>query len=255
MKSLLLTLGHNSAAILIENDQVIWGYETERLSGQKSDSLFPQIVLDAKNLHRPDMVYATHWAPSGNISDMSRKHWKPEVFDGIPIRTLHPTQRTHHDTHMTAAACYAGQEFVTRQGVFGLVTDGFGTLGEHFSIYEVSHGTPVLTKRVHGYETSLGLCYQSATAFMGMKMHEDEYKLLGYEVHCPMDIAQRVDDLSYAKAYEWFQNMNKSIYASKIYPISSTAAIAFTRKTHFRHLGDVCKLFNIRDPTSFDGRA
>lgn len=254
MKSLLLTLGHNSSAILIKDGQVIWGYETERLSGVKSDSHFPQMVLDAKNLHKPDMVYATHWAPTGKLSDMSRKHWKPEAFDGVPIRSL-AIDRTHHDTHMAAAISYAGKEFSTRRDVYGIVIDGFGTLGEHFSIYELKHGVPHLIRRVHGYETSLGLWYQYATAFMGMKMHEDEYKLLGYQVHCPMDIWQRVTDLADNHANQWMMKMDKSIYGSKYDPMYDIDALANIKEMHFQHLADVCKRFDIRDPSSADGRA
>lgn len=254
MKSLLLTLGHNSSAILIKDGKVVWGYETERLSGHKSDSLFPQIVLDAKNAHKPDIVYATHWAPSGLLKDMSHKHWKPEALENVPIRSL-TFDRTHHDTHIAAAAAYAGYEFTTRQNVYGLVIDGFGTLGEHFSIYKFEHGVPILHKRVHGYETSLGLWYQYATAFMGMKMHEDEYKLLGYEVHCPLDIAQRVEQFADRRADQWVFDMDKSIYGSKFDPIYNLDALAAIKEKHYKHLTEVCNRFDIKDPSSAEGRA
>ena len=39
MKSLLITLGHNSSAIFVDGDTLI-GYEEERLTGIKSDSQF-----------------------------------------------------------------------------------------------------------------------------------------------------------------------------------------------------------------------
>ena len=129
MKNLLLTLGHNSSAILIEDNKLIWGYETERITGVKSDSRFPQPVLDFVGGVKPDIVYATHWAPTGKLSDMSAKHWRPEVFDGVPVRTL-SVNRTHHDTHMYGAMCYAGPEFPLDRS-FGIVVDGFGTMGEH----------------------------------------------------------------------------------------------------------------------------
>ena len=39
-KNLLLTLGHNSSAVLMDDDKVVCGYENERLSKVKSDSAF-----------------------------------------------------------------------------------------------------------------------------------------------------------------------------------------------------------------------
>jgi carbamoyltransferase len=254
LKNLLLTLGHNSSAILIEDGKLIWGYETERLTGVKSDSRFPEAVLKHKDVKGVDMVYATHWAPTGRLSDVGRKYWVPETFDGVPVRSL-DFERTHHDTHMAAAMCYAGDEFRTRKNVYGLVIDGFGTLGEHLSIYKFVHGSPVLLKRVHGYETSLGLWYQYATAFMGMKMHEDEYKLLGYEVHCPMNIADKVDRAADTHAYKWLDAMGESVYGSAYDPLYDVSALDNIRAKHFQHLGTVCDAFSIQDPTSQAGRA
>jgi len=254
VKNLLLTLGHNSSAMLIEDDQVIWGYETERLSGQKSDSRFPKIVLDAKNFYKPDMVYATHWAPTCRLRDMSAKHWDPSSFDGVPMRSLR-LDRSHHDTHLAGAMSYAGPFFTTRTGVYGLVIDGFGTLGEHLSVYEFKHGQPILRRRVHGYETSLGLWYQYATAFMGMKMHEDEYKLLGYEVHCPMDIAPLVEGHADSTAIQWLDTMSKSVYRSRYDPIYNLEALAAIKEKHFQHLTKVCEKFGVLDPASHEGRA
>ena len=43
-KSLLLTLGHNSSAIFIDDNCVI-GYEEERLTGIKADSQFLIMLL------------------------------------------------------------------------------------------------------------------------------------------------------------------------------------------------------------------
>ena len=41
MRELLITTGHNSSAILLEDGRIQWGYETERITGVKSDSRFP----------------------------------------------------------------------------------------------------------------------------------------------------------------------------------------------------------------------
>lgn len=255
MRNLLLTLGHNSSAILIENGKVVWGYETERVTGQKSDSRYPHAVFDyVGGPIKPDMLYVTHWSPDGQLGSMSAKHWDPACFDGVPIRTL-SIDRSHHDTHMAAAMAYAGPSF-PRHKAFGLVVDGFGTLGEHFSIYDLSSGQPVLMKRVHGYNTSMGLWYQYATAFMGMKMHEDEYKLLGYEVHVTDSIVLRhLEHDAVVYATELLAEMDRSIYTSKYDPIYDVSALANIKHRIFEHLTGVCKTFSVTDPSSFEGRA
>lgn len=254
MKNLLLTLGHNSSAILIEDGEIRWGYETERVTGIKSDSHFPHAVFDYVGGVKPDMLYVTHWAPDGVLNNMSAKHWDPFCFDGVPIRTL-SIDRSHHDTHMAAAIAYAGPNF-PRHKAYGLVVDGFGTLGEHFSVYDLSSGKPQLIERTHGYGTSLGLWYQYATAFMGMKMHEDEYKLLGYEVH--LTDSRLWTDISMDAATHaalWLEDMRKSIYTSKYDPMYDVSALAKVKDKIFGHLTEFCKKYGIADPSSFDGRA
>lgn len=253
MKNLLLTLGHNSSAILIEDGEIRWGYETERVTGIKSDSHFPHAIFDYVGGVKPDMLYVTHWAPNGQLHGMSAKHWDPFCFDGVPIRSL-STDCTHHDTHMAAAIAYAGPNF-PKHKAYGLVIDGFGTLGEHFSIYDLSGAKPVLKERVHGYGTSLGLWYQYATAFMGLKMHEDEYKLLGYEAH--LDPIRATEVLVSAQAYalEWLDEMHRSIYGSKYDPMYDVSALANVKAKIFTKLSEVCKRFGITDSSSFEGRS
>jgi predicted NodU family carbamoyl transferase len=251
MKSLLLTLGHNSSAIYIQDNKILWGYETERLSGLKSDSRFPMPFINKYiEMDRPDMVYVTHWAPDGNLSSMSQKHWDPSYFDGIPIRTL-STNCTHHDTHMAAAICYAN---INKPKTYGLVVDGFGTCGEHFSVYDLSNGQSKLIKRIHGYETSLGMWYQYATAFMGLKMHEDEYKLLGYEVHAPMHLVKELDSLAKHFADRWIEKMGQSIYGSKYDPLYDLDALANVKNNIFSHLTSICLKMDLYNSSDYESR-
>lgn len=255
MKNLLLTLGHNSSAIMIEDGQIQWGYETERVTGVKSDSRFPHAVFDFVGGFRPDMLYVTHWAPNGLLSSMSTKHWDKWCFDRVPIRTL-SIDVSHHDTHMAAALAYAGPNF-PKHKAYGLVVDGFGTFGEHFSVYDLSGPKPRLVKRTHGYGTSLGLWYQYATAFMGLKMHEDEYKLLGYEVHLHDSdyLVSQVGADAMMYGSEWLDAMNRSIYGSKYDPLYDITALANVKFKIFEHLTAVCKRYKIDDPSSFAGRS
>lgn len=256
MRNLLLTLGHNSSAILVEDDRVVWGYETERITGVKSDSRFPSEVLRHKRLdpRTVDCVYVTHWDPACRLDGMSAKHWDPKVFDGCSIRTL-TVDTSHHDTHVYAAMAYAGKEFCSRDGCYGLVVDGFGSFGEHLSVYRFTRGKPKLVRRVHGYGTSLGLWYQYATAFMGMKMHEDEYKLLGYEAYVMPSVCRTIDTLVKATADEWLDRMSQSIYTSSYDPMYDLNALANVKAAIFSHLKNVCVKLGITDPTVFEARA
>lgn len=111
---------------------------------------------------------------------------------------------THHEAHAFSALTWAKGFFkyeVARNGVV-FVSDGFGNNGEVFSVFNAciepnytSQGV-VQKARLHrdvygdsraqlavayGFENSLGLMYQWATEYLGMKPHADEYKLLGYK--------------------------------------------------------------------------
>lgn len=256
MKSLLLTAGHNSSAILIEDNQVKWGYETERLTGVKSDSRFPMPPLMAKGIGAvPDVVYVTHWQPDGVLENVKQKYLDLSYFDGIPVRSL-SADRTHHDTHIAGAELYAGRAFICEPGTVGLVIDGFGTFGEHISVYAYDlTGRRMLATRYRGYDTSLGLFYQYATAFMGMKMHEDEYKLLGYEVHVPDSMIDVLDNMAYEASQEFLDDMQSTIYGSKYDPLYDVNVLENTRNKVYARLTAVCRNLGIVDPTSFDGRA
>lgn len=258
MNTLLLTLGHNSSAVMVRDNQVLWGYETERVTGVKSDSRFPKAVLEYAKHHRleyrPDRVYVSHWSPAGDLNHMNSKHWDPAEFSGVPIRSL-TIDTSHHDAHMAGAVCYAGPHFPYGQSTYGVVVDGFGTLGEHFSVYLLNNrAKPQLVERVRGYGTSLGLWYQYATAFMGMKMHEDEYKLLGYEVHVTEADRAVIDLMADTRATQWLEEMSKSIYGSEFDPAYNLDALVETKSHVFRQLSDVCRVLKIQDPSSHEAR-
>jgi predicted NodU family carbamoyl transferase len=261
MRELLITTGHNSSVILIEDGQVQWGYETERVTGVKSDSRFPLPHIEnwGQSIGRIDLAHVTHWSPDGRLMSMKQKYWDPSQYlDGVPIHTLDPYNgRSHHDTHMHAAFRYANSlawPFPTNDS-YGVVIDGFGTLGEHFSVYKLDTGTPKLVHRVHGYDTSLGLWYQYATAFMGLKMHEDEYKLLGYEAHVDPSEWNIIQSLASRYAYEWLDRTACSIYGSEYDPLYSVDALPNVKDRIFQHLSTICKLLGIQDVHSFQGRA
>lgn len=259
MRELLLTLGHNSSAIMIEDGVIKWGYETERLTRVKSDSRFPIPHLRNNNIElgKIDLAHVTHWSPDGLLSSMGAKYWDPsDGLEGVPIHTLNAGgDRSHHDTHMAAAWAYANSEerFPT-DGSYGVVVDGFGSLGEHFSVYDLRSGTPKLIERVRGYDTSLGLWYQYATAFMGMKMHEDEYKLLGYEAHVESKRYAEITVYASRTATEWLDAMAMSTYGSSYDPLYDVAALPNVKERIFQRLSKACQDLNIGSVQKFEGR-
>lgn len=192
MSRLLLTLGHNSSAILVRNGHVVAGYEEERLTKKKSDSSFPRCSIEQLKHLYPVIfsnitdVYISHWFTDGKLPEIHDKYFDPLYFHfNMPTAKVHSVSMefTHHDAHAWSATTFAGPLF-PRGNTLVMVADGFGNFGETMSLYKLDqHGEPKLFKRSFGYESSLGLMYQYATAFLGLKENQDEYKLLGHEAH------------------------------------------------------------------------
>lgn len=199
---LLITLGHNSSAIFVDNSSFeetekscIIGYEEERLSRIKADSQFP---IDAINEIKYNVglnrmkgceILISHWfnftgaeTPNKYITLQDINMLK-EISTNIKLVNK---DFTHHDAH--AYSAYEFRDYFKKQEgnipVYCIVADGFGNNEEVLSIYRRDTGKkPELVKRFYGYEKSLGLFYQYATSFVGMKENQDEYKFLGYEAH------------------------------------------------------------------------
>lgn len=204
---LLLTLGHNSSALFVDmTDGNVIGYEQERISGIKSDSQFPMDAINEIRKHispkqlQDCKIRISHWLDSDDIKKVTingevRQFIEPNkyitahdisVLESISQDILFTNKDfTHHDAHAYSALNffdYHNNSEVTDQHV--LVVDGFGTDGEVLSLYSKTRdNTLFLLKRTYGYEYSLGLMYQYATSFCGMKENQDEYKFLGYEAH------------------------------------------------------------------------
>ena len=72
MKSLVLTLGHNSSAALVQDGHVLAAYEEERLSEIKSDSAFPYKAIKAivyRYGSHFDNCFVGHWFNAGNLTE------------------------------------------------------------------------------------------------------------------------------------------------------------------------------------------
>lgn len=201
MYELNITTGHNSSAVLTKNKKVICGYEEERLSKVKSDSSFPKLAIEK--------IISELNVPTCKISHVNISHWYKNMLDLITskhcdnkylksrfkyskIRFTGENGFTHHDTHAHSIWNFSK----TREGLT-VVMDGFGSNFETISIYE----NGFLTFRKNSLFLSMGLMYQYAVDFLGMKMNQDEYKLLGYEQKLDLDderliiLNEMVDDI------------------------------------------------------------
>ena len=258
MKSLVLTLGHNSSAVLVQDGHVLAAYEEERLSEIKSDSAFPYKAIKAivsRHGSHFDKCFVGHWFNAGNLTEC--KYYDEDfILNYVPSRSeiysLH-SGFTHHDSHMLAAQQFykAHCSDVLKQGDFAIVADGFGTFGECLSIYEYNEtDLPTCKNRAFNYVNSLGLLYQYATLFLGMKMHNHEYKMLGYEAHIHEELSEadiaKLEDFADDEAKKRVEKMFVASL-SKTDPIVNLDALDECKKVIFDKLRAICVLFDLSD--------
>lgn len=231
---LLISLGHNSSAIFVDNSdpqrQEIIGYEQERLSGIKADSQFPRDAInEILKYVSPDKIHdcnvlISHWFNFGPHLKSNKYITKNDIdwlhyICGDNIKMCNP-YFTHHDAHAYSAYeffKYHKKSYDVQGPVMCLVVDGFGNNEEVLSLYTTDEIKGVsLVHRVYGYDASLGLMYQYATAFVGMKENQDEYKFLGYEAHIDeyvneqqLDMLDHYIDVQKERLIKWFDTHSK----------------------------------------------
>jgi carbamoyltransferase len=198
---LIVSIGHNSSAIGLDNDgNLVAGYEEERLTRKKSDSSFPrnaiaevfryiQPILDNTN-----EVFISHWFDVfENFGEKTEKYYDKDFIQGLQkffnfkVHTLNK-DFTHHDAHAFSAVSFYNfhkLSYLNQKNPFVIVADGFGNGQEVFSIYKYNEEENKMNfvHKSYGYSKSLGLWYQYATSFLGLKENQDEYKLLGAETY------------------------------------------------------------------------
>jgi predicted NodU family carbamoyl transferase len=224
---LLLTLGHNSSAIAIGADSPVVGYEQERLNRVKSSSAFPNDAIDMAMKHVPDdgcpkEIFISHWFDNygfyGDEIEQIKKYYDYERIKALKARgyTIKSLDKgiTHHDAHAWSAVAFFESHYQPiNHKAHIVVADGFGNRQEVLSVYEVDwdgQGDPSLKMqlRVHGYSVSLGLFYQYATAFCGMKENQDEYKFLGYE--------SRIKDVDTIKILNEYAEVTACVFWNRV---------------------------------------
>lgn len=228
-RNLLLTLGHNSSATLIEDGKIVCGYENERLSQVKSDSSFPQLAIMQCINHSYcdyiDTIYISYWNDCFDFDKcVGDKHIDQKFLRtlckqyGAKIQWL-SENFTHHDAHAYAALNFFENHATDEEKTLDfhvLVSDGFGNKQEVTTLYRRVNDTLERIGKISGYENSVGLMYQYATAYCDMKENEDEYKFLGYESH----IKEVLSEAQIGKLYDYSNSFIDKFWCKACVPTS-----------------------------------
>ena len=197
---------HDSAAALVVNGVPVCAVQEERLSRRKNDAAFPLHAiewclergslepgeLDAVVFYERPMLkfdriltcalraFPQSWRtfPAAMKSSLSEKVWVRGTIAahlGIQPRKILFTQ--HHQSHAAAAFLMAP----TRRAAI-LTTDGVGEWAT-FTVGEGERGadgsTRIRLRREIRFPHSLGMLYSTFTAYLGFRVNEDEYKVMG----------------------------------------------------------------------------
>lgn len=242
---IMITLGHNSSVLFYDGQRKPIGYEEERLNGIKSSSAFPIKSLERilEQLSQDDLrgatIFISHWFDVYDPSLFPKKYYDKEYIDNMvklfDMRlVLLSKEFSHHDAHAYSSLAFLKDSLRKeypkngiRGNMFYIVADGFGNEEEVLSIYRDGGNVNELelVDRLYGYDKSLGLLYQYATSFCGMKEMQDEYKFLGYESRIEEilrkpDTIKRLDravDVYYKNFCEYIFNSKRSEIDRKIY--------------------------------------
>lgn len=191
---------HDSAAVLVKDGRVICAIEEERFTRIKHDNSFPLKAIDwclkdAKIAINDIDVISYYEKPLLKFErtlDMFIQTWPkgltsfvqnmPELLgEKLNIEdTMKKKLRykgkimftPHHLSH--AAAAYYSSGF---SSTAILTIDGVGEY-QTTAVWKAKSGNMELLKDIH-FPNSLGLFYSSCAAFLGFKVNEDEYKLMG----------------------------------------------------------------------------
>lgn len=251
---LLITLGHNSSAILVKNGKVIVGYEEERLNRIKASSVFPIksiekcLSFSVPNKNEKNKIYVSHWFDDFNFQENNHekihlKYWNKDFIEylkkeyNFEVVSL-SKEFTHHDAHAYAVKGFYEYHKGPKEDALIMVADGFGNQQEVLSLYKMGYNKGKskikLIHRAYGYEYSLGLFYQYSTSFCGMKENQDEYKFLGYESH----IHEVINEKNYIKLQEFAKKLSKEL----IYGLENSTTTLNTNDKEYINLDKLEKV-------------
>jgi carbamoyltransferase len=197
---------HDSAAALLIDGVPVCAVQEERLSRRKNDASFPLSAiewclehagvepeaLDAVVFYERPMLkfdriltcalraFPHSWRafPKAMQNSLGEKVWVRGIISshlGVPGSKILFTE--HHQSHAAAAFLTAP----TRRAAI-LTTDAVG----EWATFSVGHGerrpdgtTAITLLREIRFPHSLGMLYSTVTAYLGFKVNEDEYKVMG----------------------------------------------------------------------------
>ena len=196
---------HDSAAALLKDGKVIAAVEEERFSRIKFDDSFPKQAIDwclkesgisPKNLDsvafydKPILKFERLLdnyiavAPNGLYSFLSvipkwihKRVWvKDEILKhlkGFNGTTIFPEHHVSHAAHTFFTSPFNESAILTVDGVGEWTTTAFGS----------AHDTTIELTNDIRWPHSVGLFYSAFTYFLGFKVNEGEYKLMGLSAY------------------------------------------------------------------------
>ncbi|HIO32243.1 MAG TPA: hypothetical protein EYN25_01510 [Candidatus Nitrosopelagicus sp.] len=196
---------HDSAAALLKDGHVIAAVEEERFSRKKFDDGFPKMAIDwclKESNISPDQLNSISFydkpvlkferlldnyiavAPKGLYSFLDtipkwlhKRLWiKNEIknhLKGFKGEIIFPEHHMSHAAHTFYTSPFTEAAILTVDGVGEWTTTSFGT---------AKNNTIQLTNDIR-WPHSLGLFYSAFTYFLGFKVNEGEYKLMGLSAY------------------------------------------------------------------------
>src|SRR5689334_11391983 len=242
---------HDSAAALVVDGVPLCAVQEERLSRRKNDAAFPlgaiewcldraglePEALDAVVFYERPMLkfdriltcalraFPRSWRafPKAMKNSLGEKVWVRGIISshlGVPGRKVLFTE--HHQSHAAAAFLTAP----TRRAAI-LTADGVGewaTMTVGRGERHPDGGADITLLREVRFPHSLGLLYSTFTAYLGFKVNEDEYKVMGLAAYgrpTMMEqvrtVIRRLPDGAFALVPDYFEfqtTANRS-YSSK----------------------------------------
>jgi carbamoyltransferase len=229
---------HDSAAALVIDGVPVCAVQEERLSRKKNDASFPisaiEWCLHSANLEPSDLDAVVFYErsmlkferiltcalrafpasrrsfPQAIKNTLGEKVWVRGIISshlGIPREKILFTD--HHASHAAAAFLTAPTERAAL-----LTADGVGewatlTMGQG---QRRNGKTDITLRREIRYPHSLGMLYSTFTAYLGFKVNEDEYKVMGLAAYgrpTRLDemrkVIRRLPDGAFALVPEFFE--------------------------------------------------
>jgi carbamoyltransferase len=196
---------HDSAAAILKDGEVIAAIEEERFSRKKFDDGFPKLAINwclEQAKLSPSQINSVAFydkpvlkferlldnyiavAPKGLYSFLDiipkwihRRLWiKDEIMkklNGFKGKIIFPEHHISHAAHAFFTSPFTDSAILTVDGVGEWSTTGFGSA--HDTKIEITHDIR--------WPHSLGLFYSAFTYFLGFKVNEGEYKLMGLSAY------------------------------------------------------------------------